>query len=194
MVACLNLNNHPQSKIAIDDLLIIVTTAIVWIIFVFLNNYYLFWWVAAESWAHLIYFPAGLKLVIVMLFGIRGAFGIFIGAIYTFADAFPFLPLGNRVVTAGFYAAAPLVVCRVFQGFTGKHYPWTDLRFLDIINLSVGSSLLSSLVIFICVIAFSSQPSSVFHVLTLFFGDLIGIFVFFFAIATVRWFIHRFRQ
>lgn len=165
------------------DFLIIIIISCVWVLFVFLNNNLLFWWSAVERWVHLVYFPAGAKLVIVMLFGFRGSVGIFLGSIYNFIDVFPFLPLGSRMMMAGIYAAAPLLVCRVFQSLTGKHYPWKDLRFADVLSLSIGCSMVSSVFLFLGLWGVSGNILSLNSMLSLFFGDLMGIIVFFSAIA-----------
>jgi hypothetical protein len=163
--------------------LIIPAVALSWIVIVFLNNQILFRWTALDSWVHLIYFPAGFKLIVIMLFGLRGAIGIFAGTIYNFFGIFPFLSPEKIVALAGIYAAAPLAALQVFELLTGRHYPWRDLRFFDIFLLSILTSIASSLSILIGLRILSGQHTDIMSFIYFIFGDLLGIIIFFLLIA-----------
>ena len=162
-----------------DKIFVILVLAIVWIAVVQINNNYLFSWTTLENWIHFIYFPAGIKLIMIMLFGLIGSARVFVGSLYNFQKIFPHLTTLDIVIISVAYAAVPLAVCRLFEVFTGKHYPWMNLRFSDVAYLSVGSSVTSGLVMAILLWLVAHKKlycSSIFNFIV---GDLNGIVLLF---------------
>jgi hypothetical protein len=186
-------NNRERLSSSLSaEFLIIAAVSVSWIVVVFVNNQILFRWTALDSWLHLIYLAAGYKLLIIMLFGFKGAVGIFVGTIYNFFDIFPFLPSGSILALAALYAAAPLAACHVFESLSGRHYPWTNLRFADLIKLSLLTSTSSSLSLVIGLWIVSGTYFGIQSILYLIIGDLTGILIFFLMIAACIKFFGRF--
>jgi hypothetical protein len=188
-------NNHRHFFSSLSaTLLIIASVSLSWIAVVFVNNQILFRWTALDSWLHLIYLAAGYKLLIIMLFGFKGAIGIFFGTIYNFVGIFPFLSSGSILALAALYAAAPLAACQVFESLTGRHYPWTKLRFSDILNLSLLASALSSISLVMGLWIISDTDFNIQSILYMIIGDLLGILIFFLLIAACIKFCGSFRM
>jgi hypothetical protein len=130
--------------------------------------------IALDSWVQLIYVPAGYKLIIVLLFGASGALAVFLGSIINFIDNFSFLRLGDVVTMAALYAAAPLATRIIFERMTGKGYPWMDLRFVDILILTLTSAVLSYSAVAVVLGGYREFALTLRHMKYFIIGDLLG--------------------
>lgn len=106
----------------------VAASAAVWELSCFLNNSLLFGWAEVKAYRHLVFFPSGIKLVLAMVLGWRGALGV---ALCSYVDLGSSLPSLSGVEIAplalglGF---GPLIAVRLFQHFTAIRPPWYGLR------------------------------------------------------------------
>lgn len=120
-------------------------SALLWVSFVALNNHMLFNWMSVTNFRHLVFVPAGLKLVMVMALGARASLGIALGTMTYVHSDIPALSPAQALALAMTYAGAPLLVLAVFSRVTGIAKPWLGLSAWHLALIAVAVAVVSSL-------------------------------------------------
>ena len=119
-------------------------SAAIWVASVYLNNEILFVWTQKEEYLHWIFVPAGIKILLVMLLGWRGAFGIVLGTLPRVLEIFPGIGPGMAVLIATGAGLIPLLVLWTFSLSVGIRHPWHNLVWWHLPVLAVFSAFASS--------------------------------------------------
>ena len=125
--------------------LTVSASALLWVTCVTLNNDLFFEWTAVTEFRHLIFVPAGAKLVLVMALGARGAFGIALGTMTFLHSDLPTLSTVQAVACSLAYAGVPLVVLSAFSRVTGLAKPWFGLGTQHLALITVAVAVASSI-------------------------------------------------
>ena len=106
----------------------VAASAVLWVIAVELNNHVLFRWTEATEYRHWVFVPAGVKLIIAMVAGWRGALGVALGKLTYLKHDLPTLSLMALLPLAAGYGFVPLLAVLLFSRQTGLHRPWVGLQ------------------------------------------------------------------
>lgn len=138
----------PPSKPTIPDHYVYAGFALVsgllWVI-VWSLNQLLMGSTAIASGIHLIFLPAGFRLLLILLFGVWGAIGIFIFEPLLFLEAFGSGSGPEVIVSSLISAFSPLLMVILFCRGAGIQRSLTDLRPLHLPLLSLCLSLFTPL-------------------------------------------------
>ncbi len=90
--------------------IIIIFVALIWILFVQINTYLLSNFALSEivDW---IFLPSGFRLVSVIIFDYLGAFGLFLGALYTYYNNN--IQIGSPVILALLTSISPMIAVAI---------------------------------------------------------------------------------
>ncbi|WP_421693785.1 hypothetical protein [Aestuariivirga sp.] len=154
---------------------LVAVSGVSWVAFWFLNA----WLFAATHFApgiSLIYVPAGIRLIILLLFGVWGAIGIALTdpiLFWTEFDQQPVLEVAVNAVISGF---VPLAGIRILQRASGMDTDLKRLKPLHLPALALTVSILAPLALtaqfFVCGLRPASDLLSGFFAMTL--GDFLG--------------------
>jgi hypothetical protein len=107
--------------------LIVGASALLWVACVTLNNHTLFEWTELTEFRHLVFVPAGAKIVLIMALGARAALGIWLGSLTFVVSDIPTLSAVQALGLTLAYAGVPLMVITSFSRATGFARPWVGL-------------------------------------------------------------------
>lgn len=153
----------------------VFATALAWAVLYRLNDI----WSDALAWSEGVtwfFLPAALRPLAILLFGLRGAMGLFLGSLLTmsvFTDA----PMERVMSVAAISALAPLIaVTCALRCLTLRHH-LRGLTTLHLLLIVVASSALSVALhnLYYWNTDFHADPFS--GMLPMFVGDLLGTFV-----------------
>lgn len=160
--------------------MIVGLSILLWTGSVTLNNHVLFQWTSQEEYRHLIFVPAGVKLLLLMAFGWRGALGIALGMLTFLSTDLPKLSGVQLLFLSALYAAVPSAVIWAFSQATGIDRPWTGLSQTNLLVLVVLVAVVSSIAFNAPLLVWGvvSDSGATAAVASMVVGDLSGSFVF----------------
>lgn len=171
------------------DLGLVAFSAAVWLISVYLNNEVLFPWPEEDDFVHWIFVPAGLRVLLVMLFGWRAALGMALGSVPWMLDIMP----GAAAATVAFAAVGaglmPWLSIQLFSLSTGVRHPWHDLVWWHLPVIAALSAFANSALLNSQLILFGFEPPRELatNLLSVMIGDFLGALVLLLAsVALVR--------
>lgn len=148
----------PQRRAAIRiDLTLVVLSAAMWAVFWFINS----WIFSALHFApgiSLVYFPAGVRLLIVLAFGVWGAIGIALSNPLLFLDEFGRQSITELVVNSLIAGFVPLVVTRACQKLLGIGEALENLRPAHLPLLALAVSVATPLAFNLMFIVYGLMP------------------------------------
>lgn len=169
------------SEIRINVTLVIASAAL-WAAFWFLNS----WLFAALEYTAgiaFIYFPAGVRLVLVLVFGVWGAIGIALSTPLLFMQAFGQQSVEEVVVNSLISGFVPLLAARACQWALGIGWSLEKLRPAHLPLLSLAVSIATPLALNLMFVAYGLKPiadlpqNTAAMVLGDFLGCMIGLVV-----------------
>lgn len=136
--------SHPSSpppgrNSCLLDAALVVTSGLIWCA-VWLANMYLMSATKVAPGIDLVFLPAGFRLLIVIVFGVWGALGIFLADPFMFMIEFGHGSLGSMLVNALISGFAPYITVRAFSRLAGIEGSLTQLKpvHLPLLALSVS--------------------------------------------------------
>ena len=155
---------------------IILISALTWTAARIINNEILFKWTEVADYRHWVFVPAGIKLVLVMLFGWRGALGVMLGLSIYLPHTLPILALPQVLLLAVSLAFAPLVAVHIFSRWTGLVRPWLGLEGYHLPGLVLLSAVLCALPFHGMLLAFGVEhwEDSASQMSIMVIGDFLG--------------------
>ena len=153
-----------------------------------INNHLLFSWLADRPFRYWIYLPAGLKLFLVMIFGLRAVYGVSLGvAISMVVSGLDISFLHSLLIGSGSGFAIFLSIY-FFSYITKVAYPWYTLKFYQIPSLALLASILNSLIAYLIYRHIGLEDpfdwqSDIFIDVT---GRFVGTFIFLFSAIYIR--------
>jgi hypothetical protein len=143
---------------------------------VWFNNHLVFEWSSVTDFRHLIFFPAGLKLILLMSLGWRAVPGIAVGSAGHAAADLPDLPMLHLAALCLVYAAAPMAAVSAFGRWAGIVRPWFGLRLVQLLCLVVVTAVVTSIAFNTLLIAWGIMESAgcVGSVVAMAGGDVVG--------------------
>ncbi len=145
-----------------------------------INNQLLFGWSRFDDLQYLIFVPAGLKLLLVMLFGLRAVAGIAIGITATTLDALDQLPLLSACIIGIASSISTYIGLTLVATWRRLSYPWNGLSLGDLSLLALVVGSLDALVSDLMLVMVEREAAS--HVLAELpyaaFGRIVGSFLF----------------
>lgn len=108
---------------------------------ILLNNEILFPALEFDRYRYLLFVPAGLKLLVIMLFGWRGVIGAGLGRAAVTLNEFPNLPMVDGLVFGASVAIAMWTGLALASRLLRIGYPWPDLRWPHLLVIVVLASL-----------------------------------------------------
>ena len=174
-----------RARSLLNNLMVIWLVAVVWLLAVFLNNYVFFVWTQKEAYIHWIFVPAGVRIVLIMLFGWRAAVGMALGAIPAIDDILPGIGLAMVAVVSSGAALMPWLCVALFSAVVGPRHPWTDLDWWHLPVLAVLCAFVSELFLNVQLIflGFEERADFASNLLTGMIGNFLGALVL--LVATV---------
>jgi hypothetical protein len=155
--------------------------AILWVAF-FKLNMQLFSLAAYSENAHWVFLPAALRIIVVLLLGIRGAIGLMGGAYFTLSQELQDTwPVGVAVsISSGLAPLVAIGLCRKFfainsdlKGLRGYH-----IAALSVVNATCNAVFLNSVML-----AAGREEAGITLATTIFVGDLLGSAVTLFVLS-----------
>ena len=138
------------------------------------------------------YLPAGMRLVAVAIFGVAGALGLFLASLWVTSGTFPEADAVSLVLIAGASGFAPLLALAIVRRFFGIGDQLRELSFRSLIILIALMSVLSPLAHQGIFLLTGVAPASLYNLLAMIAGDVVGCMLVVLAVATVwRWTKHR---
>lgn len=145
-----------------------------------INNSLLFPWLEYSNFQYLLFLPAGLKLLLVMLFNWRAVAGIAIAVTAASLNEIPYLTLSHAVVlgvSAGLSTQITLSICARMLGIG---YPWSQLTWLSLCTLAIVVGSVDALVVQLTMngLGLDTLDDMFSDVLKGMFGRVAGTFIF----------------
>ncbi|WP_374445167.1 hypothetical protein [Stella sp.] len=161
------------------DLALVGVSAVLWMVSIYLNNEVLFQWTEEEEFVHWVFVPAGIRILLVMLFGWRAAFGMALGSVPWVLDVLPGVGAGTVAVTAMATGLMPWISVQLFSSVTGVRHPWHDLVWWHLPVIAGLSAFTNSAVLNGQLILVGLEPPRELPVnlLAVMIGDLLGALV-----------------
>lgn len=174
------------------NLALVLLSAVLWVAFWFLNSW-LFSSLDYAAGISLVYFPAGVRLVIVLVFGVWGAIGIALSNPLLFIDVFGQQPVGELLLNAVIAGFVPLLVARSCQWLLGIGTSLENLRPAHLPLLALAVSIVTPLAFNIMFIAYGLKPASelLANVSAMAFGDFLGCLIALMAARAALWLMRR---
>ena len=168
--------------------LIVAGSALLWVVVRHLNNDVLFAWAEVAEYRHWVFVPAGVKLVLAMVFGWRGALGVALGISTYLQGALPMLHMGQIAMLAGVLGFAPLLATRIFSRLTGLTRPWFGIQGYHLPLLVLLSACLCALSFKGLLVAFGVEgwEGAPARIATMMVGDFLGAGLFMVAVVGMR--------
>lgn len=155
--------------------------AIVWLMFFTLNDLF-FAKLAYSAYAHWIFLPAALRILIVLLLGGKGAIGLMLGAFLTHPLEHP-EDLPYEIALSISSALSPLAAVAICQRIFKITRDLSGLRGSHIVALSVVSALANSALLNVIMFAAGRHQGDGMLAMTIFVGDVLGAALLLLAIA-----------
>lgn len=102
-----------------------------------LNNQILFAGSQIGSFQNWIFLPAGLKLLLLMLFGWRAAIALSLSIATIVLSELRTIPISVSILIGLFGGLTPYFVFVILSKLLNLSYPWNGLKFKDIVTISV---------------------------------------------------------
>ena len=140
--------NQNYERSLTQDIIFVFSVAALYCGAIEINNHLLFSWLMDSPFRHWIYLPMGLKIFLIMLFGIRACIGVGLGIAVSMLSE----NLGLGFMTASIVGISSVVSIFLsilaFSSVTGIRYPWVKLKSYHIPVLAIFSSVINSLVLY----------------------------------------------
>ena len=134
-----------------------VFSAVLWALFWFLNS-----WVFSElnyaAGISLIYFPAGVRLLIVLVFGVWGALGIALSNPFLFIHEFGQQTIAEIMLNSVIAGFVPLLVTRACQRLLGLGPSLENLRPMHLPLLALAVSIVTPLAFNLMFFVYGLKP------------------------------------
>lgn len=175
------LSSQRLARLSINAALVVASAAL-WIGLWFLNA----WMFAGLNYApgiDLVYFPAGVRLVIVLVFGVWGAIGIALSNPLLFIFEFGRQPVGEMIVNSLIAGFVPLLTARACQWALGIGWSLEKLKPAHLPMLALAVSIATPLAFNLMFVISGLKPlaelpqNTAAMVLGDFLGCLIGLVV-----------------
>jgi hypothetical protein len=157
--------------------------ALTWLT-VFKVNMWLFSHLALTEYIHWIFLPAGFRLIAVLLFGLRGALGLMLGAYLTLSGGSTD-DLSHEILLSVSSGLAPLLAVMFCQRLFTIRNDLAGLNAWHVIVLSVSCAVTNSVVLSSLLWAIDTQQADFIAIMAIFVGDVIGAAVVIGAIALI---------
>ncbi len=169
----------PWARPSLLNAALVGLSAAIWVVAVYLNNDVLFVWTEEEEYLHWIFVPAGIKILLVMLLGWRGAVGMMVGAIPGIVDSLPDASLAMIAVVSIGVGLMPWLALQAFAALVGIRYPWDDLVWWHLPALAALSAFANSAFLNVQLILLRMEPAKEFpqNLLSVMIGDFLGALV-----------------
>lgn len=154
---------------------LVVTSALLWCA-TWLTNKYLMAGTNIAPGIDLVFFPAGVRLLLVIVFGVWGALGVFLADPLLFMLEFKHGSFSELLITAAISGFAPYLTVRAFCRLAGIGGSLTQLKPVHLPFLALAVSVVTPLLFNIhFVIQGREQPSEFLHNFTaMMTGDFLG--------------------
>lgn len=168
----------PARRLPVDLALVGISAAL-WMASIYLNNEVLFQWTEEEEFVHWVFVPAGIRILLVMLFGWRAALGMALGSVPSVLEVLPGAGTGMVAVTAVATGLMPWISVQLFSSRTGVRYPWHDLVWWHLPVVAALSAFTNSAMLNGQLILVGLEPPRELPVnlLAVMIGDLMGALV-----------------
>lgn len=155
---------------------------------ILINNSLLFPWTPDAVYRHWIFVPAGLQLLLVMLFGWRGVLGLTFGGAAEYLSQPVGLNIPSALFVAGVDAMSVWLGVEIYSAMTGNRYPWANLSWRSVPVLSLITGVASAIGVFLAMVAAQIESGSTpLRDMALFaIGDFIGAWIFFAVVLLIR--------
>ncbi len=179
----------PWARLSLADPILVACSALLWAVSVYLNNEVLFPWPEDEEYVHWVFVPAGIRILLVMLFGWRAVLGVAIGAVPGVLETLP--GIGGAMVAAVAVAAGlmPWIAIQIFSAATAVRHPWHDLLWWHLPAIAALAAFANSAVFNSQLILLGFEPPRELpaNLLSIMIGDFLGALVLLLAaIAVIR--------
>lgn len=187
--------NHFRSLFDRSDILVVPGCMLLWLIATRLNNEVIFTWSAVTDYRHWIFVPAGIKLVVAMVFRWRGALGVTLGISVDLPEYLPILSMPQTAILAVAHGFAPLAAVGLFSHWTGLRMPWHGLQGHHLPGLALLSASLGTLAFQLLIVAFGIEhwPEALPQMLIMIIGDFVGAGLLLIMLVVVSRLLRRFR-
>lgn len=139
------------------NLLLVAVSALLWVAFWFLNAW-IFSWLQYGPGITLVYLPAGVRLIIVLAFGVWGAIGIALSNPLLFLSAFGQQSFSVILVNSLISGFVPLLAARACQGLLGIGASLEKLRPIHLPILALAVSIATPLALNVMFVAYGLKP------------------------------------
>ena len=176
---------QPIAKHAFLALLVLGVT-ILWVVLFELNQI-AFAWLKLSDHVHLIFLPAAVRLVAVLLFKQLGVIGLFLGGLITGFTHLPTLQLSDVVILSAISAISPYIAMQLSKRYLDISDSLSNLQakqlFIVCLNYATVNSLAHNLYMY-----FSDDMHNLGnHFLSMLTGDLVGcLIIFYLASLLIR--------
>lgn len=169
------------------DLGVIGLSGALWIAAIYVNNQMLFPRPEEDEFDRWVFVPAGLRMLLVMLFGWRAAVGTALGSIPWMFDVLPGVGLATIAVSAGISGLMPWISVQLFSGATGVRHPWHDLVWWHLPAIAALSAFANSLALNSQFLMLGREPPRELaaNLLSMMIGDFLGALVLLLALVAV---------
>ncbi len=137
------------------------------------------------------YLPAGVRLVAVAVFGVFGCVGLFLGSLWLVPKMFPLATLPSIVAIAAVGAFVPLLTLAIVRRLFGIGEHLHELSFRLLLVLISMMSVLSPLAHQIVFLITGVAPASLYNLLAMIAGDVVGCMLVVLTIAAIWGWIER---
>lgn len=166
---------RPNQDSLLLDAALVVTSGVIWSLVWFANKYVM----AATNVApgiDLVFLPAGFRLLLVIVFGVWGALGIFLANPFLFLVEFQHGGIGEVLITGLISGFAPYLTVKVFCRLAGIDESLARLRPIHVPLLALAVSLVTPLLFNLYfIMAGRTQPAEFLHNFTaMMTGDFLG--------------------
>lgn len=176
--------------------LIAGAAALLWVACVTLNNHALFEWTELTEFRHLIFVPAGVKIVLIMALGARAALGIWLGSLTFVLSDIPTLSAVQALGLTLAYAGVPLMVITSFSRSMGLARPWVGLEAWHLALVVLAVSIATSVAFNGLLAAWSilAAEEVLKASIAMAVGDVLGAGIFLLTVLAARSALRHFRR
>lgn len=151
-------------------------SALLWVVARYLNNNVLFEWAEVTEYRHWIFLPAGVKLILALVFGWRGALGVTLGTCTYLQGNLPALAMPQIAMVAVALGFGPLIAVRILRAWTGLASPWFGMEARHLVAVLVLSAALCATAFQGLLVAFGVEDArdAPRQIAIMMFGDVTG--------------------
>jgi hypothetical protein len=162
------------------DLAVVAGIAVLWVGLYWLNDW-AFHFLEKTQAANWIFLPAALRLIAVLVWGVPGALGLWLGALVTSSQVF-----GNWtpavLIASPMSALAPLLAVTIMRGPLGLKPDLGGLSIGDLTQLAIANATCSAMLHSLVFLALNDPKANPSDILVMLLGDLFGTLVVLYAI------------